>query len=157
MNLEANTVPVLPFHFAIKKVVGFRLATLAVAVPLVQVGPKRPIAGLFTAFSRPGGSKEKCYVQDRSFKGFLGEGSVSVNWIWVTWRDQSLSFASCSILMLESNAFGSIKEVFLGYGFMAFPGALCRTGSPHAELLRGERSAFPEMSAVATSIHCFDR
>ena len=89
---------------------------------------------------------------------FLGEGSVSVNWIWVIWRKQSLAFASCSILMLESNAFGSIKEVFLGCcGFMAFSGTSCRTGNPHAELLLGERSAFPEMSAVATSIHYFDR
>jgi len=34
------------------------------ALARMQVGPKRPIAGLFTAFSRPGGSKEKCYVQD---------------------------------------------------------------------------------------------
>lgn len=34
------------------------------ALARMQVGPKRPLASLFTAFSRPGGSKEKCYVQD---------------------------------------------------------------------------------------------
>ena len=33
------------------------------ALARMQVGPKRPIASLFTAFSRPGGDKEKCYVQ----------------------------------------------------------------------------------------------
>ncbi|CAE7943763.1 unnamed protein product [Symbiodinium sp. KB8] len=34
------------------------------ALARMQVGPKRPLASLFTAFSRPGEGKEKSYVQD---------------------------------------------------------------------------------------------
>ena len=32
-----------------------------------EVGPKRPLTNLFTAFSRPGDGKPKCYVQERSY------------------------------------------------------------------------------------------
>merc|ERR1711957_447316 len=42
-----------------------KLTQACAALARMQVGPKRPLAGLFTAFSRPGEGKTGEYVQDQ--------------------------------------------------------------------------------------------
>lgn len=94
------------------------------ALSRMQVGPKRPIASLFTAFSRPGEGKEKCYVQDA-----IKQQGPSVK-AWV--QNMEGYIFICGSTAMGNGVLDALAEVLEG-------------GKETVEALRGEGRIVAEM------------
>mmetsp|Transcript_39031 Transcript_39031/g.72677 ORF Transcript_39031/g.72677 Transcript_39031/m.72677 type:complete len:640 (-) Transcript_39031:216-2135(-) len=76
------------------------------ALARMQVGPKRPLASLFTAFSRPGEGKEKTYVQD----AIRQQGQSVKAWV----QNMGGYVFICGSTAMGNGVLGALAEVFDG-------------------------------------------